>query len=128
MDAAYRIAGEVVVAVHFAFVVFVVAGGGLVWRWPRVAWLHLPAVAWGAAVELLGWTCPLTVLEERFGALAGQGIGGGDFLARLLVPLIYQGWLTRELQVAIGLGVLVLNIAVYSLVLRRGRRRAAAKH
>jgi hypothetical protein len=100
----------------------VLAGGALVWRRPRLAWLHLPAVAWGAAVELFGWTCPLTTLEVRFGALAGQGVSEGDFLARLLVPLIYPGWLTRETQILLGVGALAINLAVYAALLRRVRR------
>ena len=111
--------GDVIVLVHFFFVAFVVTGGVLVWRWPRLAWLHLPAVAWGAAVEIFGWACPLTELEVRYGALAGQGVGGEDFIARLLVPLIYPGWLTRETQIAIGFGVLLVNAVIYATILRR---------
>lgn len=118
--------GDIVVLVHFFFVAFVVAGGALVWRWPRLAWLHLPAVAWGGSVELFGWPCPLTELEVRYGALAGQGVGGEDFIARLLVPLIYPGWLTRETQIAIGVGVLLVNGVVYAVILRRRRRAGRA--
>ena len=111
--------GDLVVTVHFLFVAFVIFGGALVWRWPRLAWLHLPAVAWGGAVELFGWACPLTELEVRFGALAGQGVSEGDFIARLLVPLIYPGWLTRETQIFIGIAVLLVNSAIYATMLRR---------
>ena len=122
-EAPWRLLGDLVVALHFAFVCFVVFGGLLVWRRPRLAWLHVPAVCWGGAVELFGWTCPLTELEVRFGALAGQGVSEGDFIARLLVPLIYPGWLTRETQVAIGVGVLLLNAAIYAALVHRSRRR-----
>jgi hypothetical protein len=126
-EASYRLLGDLVVAVHFAFVCFVVLGGALVWRWPRLAWLHLPAVAWGGAVELFGWTCPLTELEVRFGALAGQGVSEGDFIARLLVPLIYPGWLTRETQIAIGAAVVLVNGLVYAALLWRLRKQARRK-
>jgi hypothetical protein len=126
-DGTWRLLGDLVVAVHFSFVVFVVAGGALVWRWPGLAWLHLPAVAWGGSVELFGWACPLTELEIRFGALAGQGISEGDFIARLLVPLIYPGWLTREAQIAIGASVLFVNAFIYAMLFIRARRTAALR-
>lgn len=121
----WRLLGDLVVSAHFAFVCFVVFGGALVWRSPPLAWLHVPAVVWGGAVELFGWTCPLTELEVRFGALAGQGVSEGDFLARVLVPLIYPDWLTRETQVAIGAGVLLLNAIVYIALCRRWCRRGS---
>ena len=57
-----RIAADAVLVVHFLFVVFVVAGGALVLRWPKLAWIQLPAVTWAALVELNGWVCPLTPL------------------------------------------------------------------
>ena len=59
-----RTAADVVVGVHAAFVIFVVLGGLLVVRWPRLVWVHLPAVAWGVLIEFAGWTCPLTPLEK----------------------------------------------------------------
>jgi hypothetical protein len=127
-EGGYRLLGDLVVTVHFLFVCFVILGGALVWRWPRLAWLHLPAVAWGGAVELFGWACPLTKLEVRFGALAGQGVSEGDFIARLLVPLIYPGWLTRETQIAIGAGVVLVNGAIYAMLVRRHRRRGVSNH
>ena len=55
---------DLIVALHFAFVLFVVLGGLLALAWPRVAWLHIPAVLWGALIEFSGWICPLTPLEN----------------------------------------------------------------
>jgi hypothetical protein len=55
---------DLLVALHLAFVVFVVAGGLLVLRWPRLAWVHVPAAVWGALVEVTGWICPLTPVEN----------------------------------------------------------------
>ncbi|OQX18179.1 MAG: hypothetical protein BWK76_08270 [Desulfobulbaceae bacterium A2] len=108
---------DLVLILHLAFVVFVVGGGLLVWRWPGLAWLHLPAAAWGALVELAGWYCPLTTLEERLRAPeAGQAT---DCIGRLLTSLIYPVGLTREIQLALGLAVLALNGVVYALLWRR---------
>jgi hypothetical protein len=117
----YKFLGDLVVVLHFAFIVFVVLGGLLVIRWPRLAWLHLPAVIWGALVEGFGWICPLTPIENSLFAAGGGRGYEGDFIAHYLLPLIYPGALTRDVQIGIGIGVLLLNALVYALVLRRKR-------
>ena len=117
----YAILADAVLVLHFAFVVFVVAGGLLVLRWTAVAWLHLPAAAWGAAIEVGGWICPLTPLENRFRELAGQTPYTGDFVSRYLMPVLYPEGLTRPVQLVLGMAVLLINLAVYAVVLRRRR-------
>jgi hypothetical protein len=111
-----------VLLLHLAFVAFVVAGAALVWRWPRLAWLHLPAAAWGAFVEFSGTICPLTPLENHLRALAGRPGYGEGFVEHYLVPLVYPQALTRELQFALGGVVVALNALLYALLWRRRRR------
>ena len=112
-----------VVIVHLAFVLFVVFGGLLVLRWPRLAWAHIPAAAWGVAIEFFGWICPLTPLENELRLRAGRASYEGDFIGRYVLPLIYPEGLTRETQLALGAGALLLNAGIYWLVLtKRGRR------
>jgi hypothetical protein len=123
MTAVYALLANLVVGAHLAFVVFVVLGGLLVLRWPRVAWVHVPCAIWGGIVELMGWVCPLTPLEHEFRRRAGEGVYGTTFLEHYVIPLLYPGALTRGMQIGLGLGVVVLNVAVYALVWRR--RRAA---
>jgi len=115
----YRLAADAVLAAHLAFVLFVVCGGLLVLRTPRLAWLHLPAVAWGAFVELRGSICPLTPLEVTLRRGAGEAGYGGDFIEHYLVSLIYPAGLTRELQMALGAAVLLINLIVYVILWRR---------
>ena len=115
----YRLAADAVLAAHLAFVLFVVCGGLLVLRTPRLAWLHLPAVAWGAFVELSGSICPLTPLEVTLRRGAGEAGYGGDFIEHYLVSLIYPAGLTRELQIALGAAALLLNLIVYFILWRR---------
>jgi len=107
---------DLVVVAHAGFVVFVVLGGLLALRWPWTMWLHLPAVAWGALVEIAGWPCPLTPLEQR---LRGEGYDGG-FVDRYCLPVLYPENLTRPVQVTLGLLVVAVNIAIYTV----GRRRS----
>ncbi len=116
---------DLVLVLHAAFVAFVVAGGLAVRRWPRVAWLHVPAAAWGATVELAGWVCPLTPLENALRMRAGAAPYDSDFVARALLPLLYPDGLTRPVQVALGVLVVAVNALVYLDVSRRGRHRGA---
>lgn len=113
------LAADLVASLHFAFVVFVVSGGLLVLRWPRLAWLHLPAVAWGASIELLGWICPLTPLENRLRHEAGLAGYEGGFVEHYLLPLLYPASLSRSVQVILGLSLLLINAVLYGSILRR---------
>lgn len=116
-----------VLILHVGFVVFVLLGGWLTRRWPRLAWLHLPAVAWAAWIELSGGICPLTPLEDHLRGLSGDRIGSQDFIERLLTPVLYPDWLTPEWQVAFGVLVVLVNVAAYvwAFSRRRGRPQAA---
>lgn len=109
----YPLLADLVLIVHLAFVVFVLCGGLLVLRWRWIAWLHVPAIAWGAFVEFRGWICPLTPLENWLRAQGGDISYRSDFVAQYLLPVLYPGDLTRDLQLLLGAVVIVLNAAVY---------------
>ena len=109
----YPLLANLVLIVHLAFVVFVLCGGLLVLRWQWIAWLHVPAIAWGAFVEFSDWICPLTPLENWLRAQGGDISYRSDFIAQYLLPVLYPGDLTRDLQLLLGTLVIVLNAAVY---------------
>ena len=109
----YRLLADLVLVVHAAFVVFVMLGGLAVLRWPRLAWVHLPVVIWGAGIEFAGGTCPLTPLENHWRRLAGEQGYAGGFVEHYVVAALYPEGLTRGLQIALGLAVLAVNAAVY---------------
>jgi hypothetical protein len=119
----YGTLADLVVVVHAAFVIFAVAGGLLALRWLWVAWFHVPAAAWAVLIEFANWECPLTPLEKHLRALAGQGSYDEGFVAHYILPILYPGELTREIQIALGLGVLIVNAAIYWRVVRKWRRR-----
>jgi hypothetical protein len=116
----YRALADLVLLLHLAFIVFVVLGGLLAFRWRWAPAVHVPAAAWGAAVELFGWICPLTPLENAL-RRKGGGIGySADFIEHYLVPLIYPSELTRNVQLVLGAIVVAVNVLVYArLILRR---------
>jgi hypothetical protein len=121
MEMIYGILADIVVLVHAAFVLFAVFGGFLVLRWRRLAWLHIPAVLWAALVEMAGWICPLTPLENLLCHRAGKVIYHYDFIEHYLMPVLYPAALTRELQMALGLAVLFINVSAYLWVWHRRR-------
>jgi hypothetical protein len=120
-----KTAADFVVVLHLAFIVFVVVGGMLVLRWPRLAWAHLPAVAWGALIEFAGWICPLTPLENRLRVTAGESGYAGGFIDRYIVPVVYPAGLTRGMQLALGVAVIVINLVIYGLLLSRRQKQSA---
>jgi len=122
----YVLAADAVMAVHFLFIAFALLGSFLaLWkRW--IVWLHLPALAWGAYIELSGNICPLTPLENHFRELAGKGEYYGGFITHYLGPIIYPAGLTRGGQY-LALGILIaMNLIGYGLVLARRRVRTPA--
>ncbi len=124
----YRILADMVVGVHGLFVAFVMVGGLLALRWPWVVALHLPAAVWGALIELRGWICPLTPLENSLRAAAGESGYRGGFIEHYLLPVLYPAGLTRNVQLVLGTVVIVVNLAIYAVLLRRrARARAPAR-
>ena len=118
----YGLLADAVLLAHAAFVAFVVLGGLPVLRWPRLAWVHLPVVAWGAGIEFAGGICPLTPLENHLRALAHEQGYAGGFVEHYVFGLLYPEGLNREVQVVLGLGVLALNGAVYAWLWYRRRQ------
>ena len=121
----YRALADATMLVHFAFIAFVVLGGLLALRWPRIMWVHLPAAAWGVIIELQGWICPLTPLENHFRRRGGEGGYSGGFIERYLEPVIYPPGLSAPTQLVLAAFVVLVNAGVYWLVFRR---RALVRH
>ncbi|BFO04720.1 Protein of Uncharacterised function (DUF2784) [Pseudomonas putida] len=118
----YRLAADALVLVHLAFILLVLFGGLLVVKWRAALFIHLPALAWGLAVEGLHLACPLTGWENRMRAAAGGAGYQGGFVEHYIWPLIYPAGLTPQIQTLLGLFVLLQNLVVYSYVIRRWRR------
>lgn len=114
---------DLLVVVHLLFVVFVMAGGFLLLRWPRLAWLHLPAALWGAWIEFSGGICPLTPLENRLRVLSGEDGYHGGFVEHYLLPILYPAQLTHAVQLWLGGAVVAVNLGVYAWVVWMGWRR-----
>ena len=114
-----RVLADAVVVFHLAFIAFVLAGGVLVITWRRrVAWLHLPAVAWAAYAEFTATICPLTPLENALRLRAGQSGYEGGFVEHYLIPIIYPAGLTPNAQGVLGAVVIAVNLVFYAIAWR----------
>jgi hypothetical protein len=114
-------AADFVVVLHAVFVLFASLGGVIVLKWPRAAWLHVPCFLWAAWIELAGWLCPLTPLENLLRAKAGAITYQTGFIAHYLMPVLYPEGLTRTIQVCLGLVVLIGNVILYAILINSNR-------
>ena len=119
----FAVLAFVTVLFHLAFILFVIFGGLLVARRPRLAPVHLGCAAWGAYVALANRICPLTPLENWFRQRSGGSEYAGDFLEHYLLAIVYPTGLTASTQRALGVAVIVLNAGVYAWILRTRRNR-----
>lgn len=119
----YRILADAVLVIHFAFVLFVVFGGILVMWKPALAWIHLPAMMWGVAISVFGWICPLTPLENWLREASGMPGYQRGFIEHYILFVLYPQGLTRQVQIALGVLLLIGNLALYGYVFRVRARR-----
>ena len=119
----YHLLADLVVVIHLLFVFFVMLGGLLVLRWRIFAWIHIPAVFWAALIEFSGWICPLTPLENHLRIKGGSSGYATGFVEHYIIPLLYPSQLTRELQIFLGILVLIVNLVIYFWVWQRRKKK-----
>lgn len=119
MELLYRIAADGVVVIHLVFILFVILGGLMLFRWPWMIWIHVPTAVWGGLVELFGAPCPLTPLENHLRQAGNAEAYRGGFIDYYIMPIVYPPGLTRQTQVVLGVLILVINFAIYFKLLTR---------
>ncbi len=117
----HRLLADVIVVLHFAFIVFVVLGALPAYRWPKMVWVHIPCALWGAWIEITGGICPLTPIEVHFRRMGGTEGYAGGFIEHYLVPIIYPSGLTQADQLLLGGLVVAVNLSAYGFLLWRRR-------
>ena len=113
----HRIAADAVLLAHFLFAAFAVFGGILVATDFMWAWLHVPVVLWSSLVNLKGWTCPLTPLEQRLRRLSGRAGYSGGFIEHYVGRMVYPGGMPRRMELLAGVAVLAGNAVVYAALI-----------
>lgn len=123
----YHLLANLTVLIHGLFIVFVISGGLLAWRWPKLVWMHLPALAWGLWIEISHSICPLTPLEKQFRQLAGEAGYDSGFIEHYLLPIIYPAGLTHDTQYLLAAILAAINLLAYGvLIKRRSTRHSSA--
>lgn len=112
----WRVLADVVLLIHFGFIVFVLFGGFLTMWWRWIPWVHLPAAIWAAALEFGGWICPLTPLENRLRQAGGEAGYPEGFLEHYALPVIYPQGLRPEIQLVLGFTVVLFTLGTYGVV------------
>ena len=119
----YLFLAELVLLVHFLFIVLVVFGGLLVLKWPRLVWWHLAILAWGIYIEFSGDICPLTPLEVWLRRQAGETGYSGSFISQYILPIVYPTGLTHNTQIVFGTILIGWNILIYGIFIYAMKKR-----
>jgi hypothetical protein len=127
MQTVYAILADAIVVLHLLFILFVVSGGFLALKWPKLVYLHIPAVVWGVYIEFSGGICPLTPWENWLRLQSDQLGYQGGFIEHYIIPIIYPAGLTRDVQMVLGLAALLINVVAYSLLVMQWRKRSNKK-
>ena len=115
----YELAADLVLIVHFIFIIFVVFGALLFFVVKKIVFIHIPAFIWGSYIELTHSICPLTYLENWFLGKANLTIYSEGFIENYIVPIVYPTDLTKNLQIYLGITLIVINIIIYRLILNK---------
>ena len=108
----YWLSANVILLTHLGFILFVIFGGLLLLKNRKWVWIHLPAVIWGSVVELKGWICPLTPLENWLREKGGYEIYREAFIEHYIMPIIYPSGYTRGFQILLGISVIAINLFI----------------
>ena len=115
----YELAADLTLIFHFAFIIFVVFGALLFFVSTKIIYVHVPALIWAIYIELTHSICPLTYLENWFLQRSNLATYPEGFIQNYLVPIVYPMSLTEDLQTNLALAIIVVNIIIYGLIIRK---------
>ena len=109
----YELLANLTLVTHLIFILFVIFGGMLFYFFPKIIYFHIPSLLWGIYIEFTNSVCPLTYLENWFLFKGELSTYSNDFINNYLFPIIYPERLTAEIQIYLGISLIVLNIFIY---------------
>ena len=119
----YELFANLTLIIHFIFILFVIFGGLFFFIFSKIIYIHLPALFWGIYIELTNSICPLTYLENWFLYQGGLKTYSNDFINNYLILIIYPEELNTNIQVYLGITLIVTNILIYGLILKNLKKR-----
>lgn len=114
----YLFLANTVLFIHLLFILFVLLGGLLLFKWRGLVWIHLPCAVWGILLEFNRWICPLTYLENDLRRMAGAAGYDGGFIQHYLLAIIYPASLSADLQLLLGGFTVLVNLCIYVLLIK----------
>ncbi len=118
----FELFANLTLIIHLIFILFVIFGGGLFFIFPKIIHIHLPSLLWGIYIELTNSVCPLTYLENWFLYKGGLSTYSDDFINNYLFPIIYPEGLTAEIQIYLGISLIIINILIYGLIFKKFKK------
>jgi hypothetical protein len=112
----YELFANLTLITHLIFIIFVIIGGLLFFIYSKIIYIHLPALLWGIYIELTNSVCPLTYLENWFLYKGELTTYSNDFINNYFLQIIYPKGLTAEIQIYLGISLIVINILIYGLI------------
>ena len=119
----YELFANLTLIMHLIFILFVIFGGLLFFIFSKIIYIHLPALLWGIYIELTNSVCPLTFLENWFLFKGELTTYSNGFINNYIFPIIYPGSLNNEIQIYLGLSLIVINILIYGLIYKNFKRK-----
>jgi Protein of Unknown function (DUF2784) len=110
---------DAVAALHLAAIAFMLTGGLLGWRWPRLLWVHAPIAATILGFNVAGADCPLTTLELHLRQWGGEPPYTGGFIGHYLVQPIHPAGITPGVEAAIYAIAITPNVVGYGVLAAR---------
>ena len=117
----YEIAANLTIIVHLAFILFVIFGALLFFVTAKITFIHIPAFVWGSYNQLTHSICPLTYLENWFLHKANLTEYSEGFIQNYLIPIVYPANLTNDLQIYLGITLIIVNIIIYGFIINKLR-------
>ena len=118
----YKLFANLTLIAHLIFILFVIFGGLLFFIFSKIFYIHLPALLWGIYIELTNSVCPLTYLENWFLNKAELATYSNGFINNYLYPIIYPEGLTNNIQIYLGITLIVINILIYGFIFKNFQR------
>ena len=117
----YELAADIILIIHFLFILFVIFGALLFFVAKKIVFTHIPAIIWGSYIELTHSICPLTYLENWFLHKANLTEYSEGFIQNYLIPIVYPANLTNDLQIYLGITLIIVNIIIYGFIINKLR-------
>jgi len=112
----HELAADIILIIHFLFILFVIFGALLLFVEKKIVFIHIPAIIWGSYIELTHSICPLTYLENWLLQKANLTTYSEGFIQYYLVPIVYPTNLTKDIQIYLGISLIVINIVIYAFI------------